>query len=99
VPVPEGAAGFIARGWVMPGAEFLLWVGLMATGAALGVGLATMAFQIADTGRVSVFEYALLPSSAFWAFVLWGEAVPPRGLVGMALIAAAGAVIALKARP
>jgi drug/metabolite transporter (DMT)-like permease len=99
VPVPEGAAGFIARGWVMPEAEFLLWVGLMATGAALGVGLATMAFQIADTGRVSVFEYALLPSSAFWAFVLWGEAVPPRGLVGMALIAAAGAVIALKARP
>lgn len=98
VAVPEGAAGFIARGWVAPGADFLMWVGLMATGAALGVALATIAFQIADTGRVSVFEYALLPSSAFWAWFLWSEAVPPLGLVGMVLIAAAGMVIALRAR-
>jgi drug/metabolite transporter (DMT)-like permease len=98
VAVPEGAAGFIGRGWVAPDAGFLMWVGLMAAGAALGVALGTMAYQIADTGRVSVFEYALLPSSAFWAWMLWGEAVPPAGLVGMALIAAAGMVIALKAR-
>ena len=98
VAVPEGAAGFIARGWVAPGADFLIWVGLMAAGAALGVALGTVAYQIADTGRVSVFEYALLPSSAFWAWFLWGEGVPPAGLAGMALIAGAGMLIALRAR-
>ncbi|MFN3643356.1 MAG: DMT family transporter [Gemmobacter sp.] len=98
VPVPPGSEGFIARGWVAPDGAFLMWVCLMAAGAAVGVGMGVVAYQIADTGRVSVFEYALLPFSAFWAWMLWGEAVGPAGLAGMALIAAAGAMIAARAR-
>jgi drug/metabolite transporter (DMT)-like permease len=96
--VPEGAAGFVLRGWVAPDAAFLFWVAVMAAGAAAGVALATLAYQIADTGRVAVFEYALLPSSVFWAWMLWGEAVGPAGLAGMALIVAAGAIIVWRAR-
>ncbi|MFN6979682.1 MAG: EamA/RhaT family transporter, partial [Gemmobacter sp.] len=98
VPVPPGSEGFIVRGWVAPDGAFLMWIGLMGAGAAVGVGMGVVAYQIADTGRVAVFEYALLPFSAFWARVLWGEAVGPVGLAGMALIAAAGAMMAARAR-
>jgi len=38
----------------------------------------------------------LLIFASFWAWVLWGQTVSALGFVGMALIALAGAVIALR---
>jgi drug/metabolite transporter (DMT)-like permease len=40
----------------------------------------------------------ILPASAFWGWLLWGERLTPLAVAGMALIAAAGVVIALRAR-
>jgi drug/metabolite transporter (DMT)-like permease len=47
---------------------------------------------------VSVFEYATLPASAFWGWVLWSEVLTPLAVAGMVLIAAAGVLIAARAR-
>ncbi len=56
------------------------------------------AYQIADAGRVSVLEYVILPASAFWTWAIWGETLDWLAWIGMALIVAAGLMIALRAR-
>jgi hypothetical protein len=46
---------------------------VQAAGSLLGVGMIVKAYQIAEASRVSVFEYVILPASAAWGFILWGE--------------------------
>lgn len=98
LPVPEGPAGFVMRGPVMPGGAFLFWTFVQAAGSLVGVGLMIRAYQIADAGRVSVLEYVILPASALWAWIIWAETLDALAWGGMALIAGAGALIALRAR-
>ncbi len=95
---PAGADGFLHRGPVVPTAVFWFWTFVQAAGSLLGVGLMIRAYQIADAGRVSVFEYVILPASAFWGYVIWGERLGWVSALGMMLIAAAGTMIALRAR-
>ncbi len=98
LPVPEGADGFLLRGAVWPSGSFLWWTFVQAAGSLLGVGLMIRAYQIADAGRVSVLEYVILPASAFWTWAIWGETLSGMAWAGMALIVAAGMLIALRAR-
>ncbi len=71
---PAGPDGFLMRGPVFwPPWEFWFWTFVQAAGSLLGVGLMIRAYQIADAGRVSVLEYVILPASAFWSWVIWGE--------------------------
>jgi drug/metabolite transporter (DMT)-like permease len=95
VPVPDGAEGFLQRGWVMPSGRFLFWTFVQAAGSLFAVGLMIRAYKLAETAKVSVFEYTLLPASAFWGWVLWSEVLTPMAVAGMVLIALAGAMIAL----
>lgn len=97
-PVAEGAAGFIARGWVTPPMAAWPLLFVQALGALLGVALATRAYQVAEASRVSVLEYIALPAAAMWGYILWGEALGPAAVVGMALIFLAGVLIARSAR-
>ncbi|PKP73749.1 MAG: EamA/RhaT family transporter [Alphaproteobacteria bacterium HGW-Alphaproteobacteria-6] len=96
--VAEGAAGFILRGATWPGERFLFWTLVQAAGSLLGVGLMIRAYQIADAGRVAVFEYVILPASALWTWALWGETLGPLAAAGIALIFVAGLVIAIRGR-
>lgn len=96
--VPPGPEHFLTRGPVWPDGAFWLWTFVQATGSLLGVGLMIRAYQITDAGRASVLEYMILPASAFWTWVLWGEHLEPLAWGGMALIVAAGVIIALRAR-
>ncbi|MFD2740895.1 DMT family transporter [Sulfitobacter aestuarii] len=93
---PEGHGGFALRGWVTQTPELLLWTGVQAVGSLIGIGLVFRAYQIGEAGHVAVFEYSLLVFASFWAWMLWGQQVTASALVGMALIAFAGAVIALR---
>ncbi len=95
--VPDGAAGFVQRGWVWPSVTFYIWTFAQAAGSIIGVMLMIRAYQIADAGRVSVFEYLILPAASLWGWVLWNEQPNAQSLIGMAMIAAAGAMIALRA--
>ncbi|MFN0113361.1 MAG: DMT family transporter [Paracoccaceae bacterium] len=94
--LPSGPAAFALRGVAAPGAAALFWVFMQALLSLIGVGLMIRAYQIAEASRVAVFEYAILPASALWGWIIWGEVLGPVALAGMALIAAAGAVIALR---
>lgn len=92
--VPEGAEGFLQRGPVWPTGEFLWWTFVQAAGSLLGVGMIVKAYQIAEASRVSVFEYVILPASAAWGLVLWGERLSWSSIAGMGLIVVAGVLIA-----
>lgn len=94
--VPEGTAGFVQRGWVWPSAHFWFWTFVQAAGSLFGVGMMVRAYQMAAASRVSVFEYIILPASAFWGWLIWGETLTPMAVLGMALIATAGGMIALR---
>ncbi len=98
LPVPEGTSGFVLRGWVTPGPAFWGWTAVQAAGSLVAVACVMRAYQLAEASRVAVFEYLTLPASAFWGWVIWSERLAPLAIVGMALIAAAGAMIALRAR-
>ena len=96
--VPAGSDGFMLRGAVRVSGTFYFWTFVQAVGSLLGVGLMIRAYQIADATRVSVFEYIILPSSAIWGWVIWGEVLSLQAVAGMALIVSAGVMIAIRAR-
>jgi drug/metabolite transporter (DMT)-like permease len=93
---PAGHAGFVLRSWGPLDGAMLFWFMVQAVGSLLGIGLIFRGYLLGDASQVAVFEYALLVFASFWAWVLWGQTVPLTGLVGMALIAGAGAIIALR---
>ena len=96
--VPAGPEGFLQRGPVWPSATFYFWTFVQAAGSLLGVGMMIRAYQITDASRASVLEYIILPASAFWSYVIWGQTLQPMAVLGMGLIVAAGSMIALRAR-
>ena len=93
--VPLGTDGFVLRGPVIPTPAFWFWTFVQAAGSLFGVGMAIRAYQLTAVGKASVLEYLILPASAIWTYVLWGQALGMAALSGMALIAIAGALIAL----
>lgn len=96
--VPPGAAGFVLRGWAVPSAPVLFWVFVQAAGSLIGVAMMVRGYQIAEASRVAVFEYAILPSSALWSWLLWQESLGGRAIAGMVLIVLAGLIIVLRGR-
>ena len=91
-----GVAGFPLRGWMPVTASTLFWIAVQSVGALIGIALLFRAYQVGDASFVAIFEYSLLIFASIWAFVLWGETVPWLAVVGMVLIAGAGAVISLR---
>jgi drug/metabolite transporter (DMT)-like permease len=98
IAVPTGAEGFLQRGPVWPTQGFWFWTFVQAAGSLIGVGMMVRAYQLADATRVSVFEYVILPASAFWSWAIWGETLSGLAVLGMVMIIAAGLMIALRAR-
>jgi drug/metabolite transporter (DMT)-like permease len=101
-PVPEAvraAAPFLTRPFALPSAVVLFWIAVQAVASLGAVGCITRAYQIADTSYVTVFEYSFLVTASFWAWVVWDEGLDVLGFVGIALIVASGAVVALAAAP
>lgn len=94
LPTPDGPEGFLQRGPVWPSGTFLWWTFVQAAGSLLGVGMIVRAYQMAEASRVSVFEYVILPASAAWGFLLWGEKLTWVAVAGMGLIVVAGILIA-----
>jgi drug/metabolite transporter (DMT)-like permease len=93
-----GADGFLMRGPVWPANATLFWTAVQAVGSVIGVGLMVRAYQLAEASRVSVFEYVILPLSAGWSWLIWGQTITLLSAFGMALIFAAGAMIAARGR-
>lgn len=98
IEVPSGAEYFLMRGPVWPDGAFWFWTFVQASGSLIGVGMMIRAYQITDASRASVLEYMILPASAFWSWVIWGQTLGALAWIGMALIVTAGVVIAVRAR-
>jgi drug/metabolite transporter (DMT)-like permease len=94
VQMADGPAQFLVRGPEWPTASFLWWTFIQAAGSLLGVGLMIKAYQMSEASKVSVFEYIILPTSAFWTWAIWGETLVWTSWIGMALIVVAGVMIA-----
>jgi drug/metabolite transporter (DMT)-like permease len=99
LPVAPGAEGWATRGWVAPEGVFLAMILVQAVGSIIGVGLSIRAYQLADATMVAVFENTLLVFATIWAIILWREVPDALAVAGLALIALAGVLIALRARP
>ncbi|WP_417589433.1 DMT family transporter [Pararhodobacter oceanensis] len=97
-PVPEGAAGFLTRGWLWPSPAFLGWTLLQAVGSMLAIALLVTGYQIAEASRVTIFEYVLLPVVAGWSYLLWQEPLSLSAAIGIVLIIGAGALMVLRSR-
>ncbi|APE45285.1 transporter [Sulfitobacter alexandrii] len=93
---PEGHAGFVWRTTGPLDATMLFWFAVQAVGSLIGIALIFRGYLLGEASHVAVFEYSLLVFASFWAWVLWGQEVPPLALAGMALIASAGSIIALR---
>lgn len=99
---PQGGApdatGFVARDWVWQMGPALPYILLQAVGSVAGVFLIIKAYQLGEASYVSVFEYSVMIFGPLYAWVAFGQPVGPYQAVGIALIMAAGAVIALRSR-
>jgi drug/metabolite transporter (DMT)-like permease len=95
IAVPVGPEYFLQRGLVWPNSAFWLLTFVQAAGSLLGIGLMIRGYQITQASKASVLEYIILPASAFWSYVIWGQTLGWKAWSGMALIVAAGALIAL----
>ena len=95
LPGPEG---FVTRGWVWPMQRALPWVVVQAVGSVAGVFLVIKAYQLGEPSYVSVFEYSVMGFGPLFAWVAYGQAVGPWQTVGIALIVAAGAIIAVRSK-
>ena len=93
-----GAEGFLLRGPVWPSPDALFWTVVQAVVSVIGVGLMVRAYQLAEASRVSIFEYVILPFSAAWSWVLWGQGISLVAAFGMVLIIVAGAAMTLHGR-
>lgn len=96
VDVPAGAEGFVVRGWVAPEGVFLTMIVVQGVGSLIGVGLSIKAYQLAEASFVAVFENMLLVFATVWAVILWNEMPDALGLLGLACIAGAGVIIAVR---
>ncbi len=90
--------GFFATGWQPWTQNAVFWTVAQAVISVIGLGLITRAYLLADASHVAVFEYSFLISAGFWSYILWDELPDAIGLIGIALIVAAGAVIILRTR-
>ena len=92
--VPDGAQGFLLRGWSNVSMQWYGWIAVQSLGAVIGVGLIFRAYLLAEPSFVSVFEYAMLVTGAFWGWVLWGQGMNGVAFIGGAMIIFAGIVLA-----
>ncbi len=97
-PQSLAQAQFLLQGWAWAGWSFWFWVAVQAVGSLVAVAFLTRGYQSGETSALSVFEYSYLVFAGFWGWAIWSEALDVRTLLGIALIVAAGAVIAWRER-
>jgi drug/metabolite transporter (DMT)-like permease len=95
-PAPASVAThpFLFGQWAaMGGREWTLMALLALLMVAFGTGVA-MAYQIAPAALIGTFDYTYVVFAVIWSYVLFAERPDAAALAGLALIAAAGALVA-----
>jgi drug/metabolite transporter (DMT)-like permease len=86
-------APFLLKGWQPVDNSFWLWMLLIAVDASVALSLMTRAYQLTKTSYATIYEYAYLISIGFFGWLFWGIIPGMGGVVGIALIILAGALI------
>ncbi len=94
----QGPDGFVTRGWVWPMWQAAPWVVMQAIGSVAGVFLIIKAYQLGEPSYVSVFEYSVMIFGPLFAWVAFGQQIGLLQVIGIALIAAAGGIIAIRSK-
>ncbi|MBR9841652.1 MAG: DMT family transporter [Rhodobacteraceae bacterium] len=90
--------GFLLRGWTGAFGPALPWIALQAVCSLGAVFLIIRAYQMDIPTNVAVFEYAVMGFGPVFAWLLWGQGLGAWQGFGIALIVAAGLIIALRSR-
>ncbi|MEP4198599.1 MAG: DMT family transporter [Aliishimia sp.] len=100
VQLEVGAAGlaFLTRGWIWPIDAALPYLLVQVLGSVIGVGLLNRAYQLGEASHVAVFEYSVMIFGPFFGWWVLGQHVNLQQGLGIALIALAGVVIAIRTR-
>ena len=93
-----GQAGFLTSGWAPLTPRFLWLTVLQGAGAIVAVTLIAQAYRIGTPSYVAVFEYSFLVFAALWSLLLWQQGTDALAWAGIAVITAAGLVMALSER-
>jgi drug/metabolite transporter (DMT)-like permease len=96
--VPDDTAGFLVRGWIWPIWNVMPLLVLQVFGSVAGVALIIRAYQLGVASQVAVLEYSALVFGPFFAWVLMGQGLTIWQMGGIAMIASAGIIIALRSR-
>lgn len=89
---------FVTRPWVWPMWEAVPLILVQAVGSVTGVFMIIKAYQLGEPSYISVFEYSVMIFGPLFAWIAFGQPLGWTQAAGVALIIAAGAVIALRAR-
>ncbi len=93
-----GPEGFVTRGWVWPMWQAAPWVLVQAAGSVVAVFMLTKGYQLGEPSYVGVFEYSLMIFGPLFAWIAFGQGVGPWQVLGIALIALAGGIIAVRSK-
>ncbi len=96
--VPDGAAGFILRGFGPMGNLSMGLTVLQAVGSIFAVGLIFRGYQLGDAAQVAIYEYSLLVFAAGWSYLMFSQTVDLMMAIGMGFIILSGIVISLRSR-
>lgn len=91
-----GAEGFLLRGLVWPTTASWGLILVQAVGSLIGVGFLIRAYQNGDASFVAVFEYSVFIFGPFFAYLLFAQSITATQAAGIAMIAGAGSLIALR---
>ncbi len=94
----DGPAGFVTRGWVWPMDDALVWVVVQAVGSVTAVFMLIKAYQLGEPSYVAVFEYSVMIFGPVFAWAVLGQGLGLWQIVGIALIAFAGSIIAIRSK-
>ena len=95
---PAAASDFVTRPWVWPLDAAWPYLLVQAVGSVSGVFLIIKAYQLGEPSYVSVFEYSVMVFGPLFAWVVFAVPVGPWQIFGIAMIALAGAIIAVRSK-
>jgi len=90
---------FLLRAWVWPANHDLLLILGCGVAATVGIYCLGQGYRMAEANLAAIFEYTALPWAILWGFLFFSQLPGFSTLAGVALVVAAGVVIAFRERP
>ncbi|MEM9126581.1 MAG: DMT family transporter [Pseudomonadota bacterium] len=93
-----GPEGFVTRGWVTDVSPAAIWIVIQAVGSTVAVFMLIKSYQVGEPSYVAVFEYSVMIFGPLFAWIALGQVLGSVQILGIALIAIAGALLGWRAR-